>query len=54
MDHKVTFGGKPVTLVGKRAKVGEMVPVFTVVDADLQPVSSDCFHGKMRIYSVFP
>ena len=54
MDHKVTFGGKPVTLVGNRCKVGEIAPVFTVTDAGLQPVSSDVFHGKVRIYSVFP
>ena len=51
MDHKVTFGGKPVTLVGNRCKVGETAPVFTVTDAGLQPVSSDVFHGKVRIYS---
>ena len=54
MDHTVTFGGKPVTLVGNRCKVGETAPVFTVTDAGLQPVSSDVFHGKVRIYSVFP
>ncbi|MFR0764137.1 MAG: hypothetical protein ACLSHL_09250 [Alistipes communis] len=55
MDHKVTFGGKPVTLVGNRCKAGEMAPVFTVViDAGLQPVSSDVFHGKVRIFSIFP
>ena len=54
MEHKVTFGGKPVTLVGNRCKVGEMAPVFTVIDAGLKPVSSDIFHGKVRIFSVFP
>ena len=54
MDHKVTFGGKPVTLVGNRCKAGEMAPVFTVIDAGLQPVSSDVFHGKVRIFSIFP
>lgn len=54
MDRKVTFGGKPVTLVGIRRKVGEKAPVFTVVDADLQPVSSERFADKVRIYSVFP
>ena len=54
MDHKVTFGGKPVTLVGNRCKVGEMAPVFTVIDNGLQPVSSDRFRGKVRIFSVFP
>ncbi len=37
------------------AKWGEIAPtVFTVTDAGLQPVSSDVFQGKVRIYSVFP
>ena len=54
MEHKVTFGGKPVTLVGNRCKVGKKAPAFTVADADLQPVSSERFRGKVRIFSVFP
>lgn len=54
MDHKVTFGGKPVTLVGNRCKAGEKAPSFTVIDAALQPVSSEDFRGKVRIFSVFP
>lgn len=54
MDRKVTFGGKPVTLVGKVCKVGEKAPAFTVIDAALQPVSSEQFHDKVRVYSVFP
>lgn len=54
MDKKVTFGGKPVTLVGIRRKVGDRAPVFTVTDGDLHPVSSERFADKVRIYSVFP
>ncbi|MEI3553328.1 MAG: thiol peroxidase [Alistipes senegalensis] len=54
MDHKVTFGGKPVTLVGNRCKAGEKAPSFTVIDAALQPVPSEDFRGKVRIFSVFP
>lgn len=54
MDKKVTFGGKPVTLVGIRRKVGDKAPVFRVVDGDLQSVSSERFTDKVRIYSVFP
>ena len=54
MDHKVTFGGKPVTLVGNRCKAGEKAPSFTVIDAALKPVSSEDFRGKVRIFSVFP
>lgn len=54
MDKKVCFGGKPVTLVGTQRKVGDKAPVFTVVGSDLQPVSSELFRNKVRIYSVFP
>lgn len=54
MSEKVTFGGKPVTLVGTHLRVGDKAPAFTLTDDKLQPVSSDSFHGKVRIYSVFP
>lgn len=54
MDKKVCFAGKPVTLVGTRRKVGDKAPVFTVIGPDLQPVSSERFRDKVRIYSVFP
>lgn len=54
MDCKVTFGGKPVTLVGTQRKVGEAAPAFVVIDTSLQPVSSEKFRGKVRIFSVFP
>lgn len=54
MDKKVTFGGKPVTLVGMPCKVGEKAPLFTLIDDKLQPRSSEEFRGKVRIYSVFP
>lgn len=54
METKVTFAGNPVTLLGTPARVGEQAPLFTVIDAALQPVSSDKFNGKVRIISVFP
>ena len=54
MDHKVTFGGKPVGLVGRHCEVGEKAPSFTLVDGSLQCVPSERFYGKVRIYSVFP
>lgn len=54
MDNKVTFGGKPVTLVGTHRKAGEKAPEFVVIDQALNPVKSETFDGKVRIYSVFP
>lgn len=54
MDKKVTFGGKPVTLVGEHRKVGDAAPAFILTDDKLQPVPSEQFSGKVRIYSVFP
>ena len=54
MEYQVTFGGKPVRLVGRHCEVGEKAPSFTLVDGSLQCVPSDRFHGKVRIYSIFP
>lgn len=54
MDYEVTFGGRPVKLAGRHCRVGETAPAFTLTDAALQPVPSDRFRGKIRIYSVFP
>lgn len=54
MDYQVTFGGRPVKLEGCHCQVGEKAPSFTLTDAALQPVPSDRFSGKVRIYSIFP
>lgn len=54
METKVNFGGNPVTLAGTHLKAGDKAPEFTVAGADLQPVSSRQYDGKVRIYSVFP
>ena len=54
MEYQVTFGGKPVRLVGRHCAVGEKAPSFTLVDGSLQCVPSERFYGKVRIYSVFP
>ena len=54
MEYEVTFGGRPVKLAGRHCEVGEKAPSFTLVDGALQPVCSDRFCGKIRIYSIFP
>ncbi|MEO0025187.1 MAG: thiol peroxidase [candidate division WOR-3 bacterium] len=42
----VTFGGKPVTLIGQELRVGERAPDFELTGNDLQPVRLEDFHGK--------
>ncbi len=54
MTRSVIFGGHRVSLAGQEAKVGEKAPQFTVIDGSMQPVSSQQFHDKIRIFSVFP
>ena len=50
----ITFGGNPMTLVGTIAKVGEIAPDFTVLNADLSPFNFSSTAGKVRIISVVP
>lgn len=51
---KVTFAGKPVTLVGNEIKVGDMAPDFISVGAGLVPVKLSDFKGKKIIIAVYP
>lgn len=51
---KITFGGNPVTLVGKEIKVGDKAPDFTVINNDLERVKLSDYKGKVRILSIFP
>ena len=53
-NTKVTFGGNPVTLIGKEIKIGDKAPDFTVINNDLKPVKLSDYNGKVRIISVFP
>ena len=50
----VTMKGNPVTLVGNDVKVGSKAPDFTVVGADLAPVSLSSFKGKRCLISAVP
>ena len=52
--NQVTMGGNPVTLVGEAIKVGDKAPDFTVLDADLNPVTLSSQKGKTIIISVVP
>lgn len=51
---KVTFKGKPVTLVGNEVNVGDSAPNFTVLANDLSEVSLDDFKGHIKLISVVP
>ncbi len=53
-SQRVTFGGNPVTLVGKEITVNDKAPEFTVLDKDLKPKKLSDFKDKVRILSVFP
>jgi thiol peroxidase len=50
----VTINGNPLTLIGPALKAGDKAPEFTVLDAELKPVSLKDFSGKTRIISVTP
>lgn len=50
----VTFGGKPVTLVGNAIKVGDKAPDFTGVNQSLEAVSLASFAGKTVVIAVYP
>lgn len=50
----VTFGSKPVTLIGPELKVGDTAPDVQVQANDLSMVSLADFAGKVRLISVVP
>ena len=51
---KVTFGGNPVTLLGKPIEKGDDAPDFKVLDNGLNPKKLSDYQGKIKILSVFP
>lgn len=53
-SNLVTFGGNPVTLMGKMVKIGHKAKNFYAVGADLKPVSLSEYMGKVRIISSVP
>jgi len=50
----VTFGGKPVTLIGPELKVGDRAPDFTITGNELQPIRRKDFQGKYLIVLALP
>ena len=51
---KVTFLGKPLTLVGTELKTGDKAADFTVIDKELKEVRLKDFAGKIKFISVTP
>ncbi len=50
----ITFGGSPLTLVGKEVMVGDIAPNFTVTKTDLSPLSLESLKGKTVVISAMP
>jgi len=50
----ITMKGNPLTLVGKKLKLGDPAPDFEVLDNDLTPVRLSSFKGKVCVVSAVP
>lgn len=50
----ITFGGKPMTLLGNPVSIGETAPNFTVLANDLSQKSLTDYQGKALVLSVVP
>lgn len=53
-SNVVTFGGMPVTLMGKIAKIGQTAKNFTTVGTDLKNVNLSDYSNKIKIISSVP
>lgn len=51
---EITLHGNPITTIGTLPAVGDALPAFELVGADLEPVTRDAFAGKRLVISVFP
>jgi len=50
----VTFGEKPVTLLGNELKAGDYAPDFKALTNDLEEKSLSDYKGKIKLISVVP
>ncbi|MHC4488142.1 MAG: thiol peroxidase [Planctomycetota bacterium] len=53
-DAVVTMKGEPLTLTGKRVKVGDLAEDFEVIANDLSAVKFSSFRGKVCLISSVP
>lgn len=56
MERKniITFGGKPMTLLGNPVRAGDKAPDFTVLANDLSRKTLADYAGKALVFSVVP
>ena len=52
-NQGITMKGKPITLLGTKAYIGEMAPDFTGIDSNMKEVKLSDFKGKVVVLSVF-
>ena len=53
-SNLVTFGGNPVTLMGRMVAPGHMAKNFSATGVDLKPFNLSDYQGKIRIISTVP
>lgn len=51
---QITLGGNPVTTVGDLPAIGSAAPDFTLVGADLSPVTKASLAGSRALLNIFP
>lgn len=52
--EKIFFKGEPLTLVGRKIKIGDAAPDFEVVNSDFKEFSLANFKDKIKIITSFP
>lgn len=50
----ITFGGKPMTILGEMIKLNDVAQDFTLTANDLSAVKLSDFDGKVKVISVMP
>lgn len=52
--RNITLQGKPINVLGKELKPGDVAPDFTVVDKEMQSVKLSDFKGKVVVINSVP
>ncbi|MBI9010322.1 MAG: thiol peroxidase [Tenericutes bacterium] len=51
---KFTFGGIPITVLGKRVEVGDQAKDFTLLKNDMSTVTLKEYDGKIKVLNIVP
>jgi len=54
MPKTITFKENPMTLVGRKIKIGDSAPDFRVVSGELKEVTLSDFDSKIKLITTFP